>query len=43
MWYFAWCLGIGFAVLLAVVVAVWGDYQDRQDSVCEPEEDRLHH
>lgn len=31
MWYFAWCLGIGFAVLFAVVNALWGEYQhDRE-------------
>lgn len=23
MWYFAWFLGVGFAVLLAVVNALW--------------------
>ncbi|MDF7676553.1 cytochrome bd-I oxidase subunit CydX [Neisseriaceae bacterium ESL0693] len=28
MWYFAWCLGIGFAVLLAIVTAIWGEYLD---------------
>ena len=25
MWYFAWILGVGFAVLLAVVNALWGE------------------
>ncbi len=25
MWYFAWVLGIGFAVLLAIVNALWGE------------------
>ncbi|NMG36978.1 cytochrome bd-I oxidase subunit CydX [Azoarcus sp. TTM-91] len=25
MWYFAWILGIGFAVLLAILNALWGD------------------
>lgn len=25
MWYFAWVLGIGFAVLLAIVNAMWGE------------------
>lgn len=30
MWYFAWVLGIGFAVLLGVLNAMWGEYeQDR--------------
>lgn len=31
MWYFAWVLGIGFAVMLAILNALWGEYeQDRQ-------------
>ena len=33
MWYFAWILGLGFAVLLAIVNAVWLEHeQDRIDS-----------
>lgn len=27
MWYFAWMLGVGFAVLLAVMNAMWGEHQ----------------
>ncbi|MFT3718212.1 cytochrome bd-I oxidase subunit CydX [Pseudorhodoferax sp.] len=27
MWYFAWMLGIGFAVLLAVMNALWGEHE----------------
>ncbi len=27
MWYFAWVLGIGFAVLLAILNAMWGENQ----------------
>lgn len=31
MWYFAWILGVGFAVLLAILNAMWGEFeQDRQ-------------
>lgn len=30
MWYFAWVLGTGFAVLLAVVNALWLESQDEQ-------------
>ncbi|MGE9548022.1 cytochrome bd-I oxidase subunit CydX [Snodgrassella sp. CS2] len=33
MWYFAWCLGIGFAILLGVVNALWGEYQQDRDSL----------
>ncbi|MFN3594213.1 MAG: cytochrome bd-I oxidase subunit CydX [Thiobacillaceae bacterium] len=28
MWYFAWILGLGFAVLLAVVNALWYEAQE---------------
>ena len=28
MWYFAWVLGGGFAVLLAILNAMWGEAQD---------------
>ena len=28
MWYFAWVLGIGFAVLLAILNALWGENED---------------
>jgi cyd operon protein YbgT len=28
MWYFAWMLGVGFAVLLAIMNALWGEYAD---------------
>ncbi|CUA82440.1 MULTISPECIES: cytochrome bd-I oxidase subunit CydX [Gulbenkiania] len=33
MWYFAWTLGIGFAVLLGILNALWGEFeQDRRPS-----------
>ncbi len=25
MWYFAWMLGVGFALLLAILNAMWGE------------------
>ncbi len=25
MWYFTWMLGVGFAVLLAIMNAMWGE------------------
>lgn len=28
MWYFAWMLGIGFAVLLAILNAMWGEGEE---------------
>ncbi len=46
MWYFAWMLGVGFAVLLAVLNAMWGeneaartDSSESADRAAEP--DRL--
>lgn len=30
MWYFAWILGVGFAVLLAVMNAMWGETADQR-------------
>ena len=30
MWYFSWILGLGFAVLLAVVNALWLEAQEEQ-------------
>lgn len=27
MWYFAWALGIGFAVLLAILNAMWVEHE----------------
>lgn len=36
MWYFAWVLGIGFAVLLGILNAMWGEHeQAREDSLRE--------
>lgn len=32
MWYFAWILGLGFTVLLAVVNALWFEAQEENDS-----------
>ena len=28
MWYFSWGLGIGFAVLLAILNALWGENEE---------------
>lgn len=27
MWYLIWLLGIGFAILFSIVVALWGEYE----------------
>jgi cyd operon protein YbgT len=31
MWYFAWALGIGFAVLLAILNAMWGEHETARE------------
>lgn len=31
MWYFAWVLGVGFAVLLAILNAMWGEMEESRD------------
>lgn len=31
MWYFAWVLGLGFAVLLAILNALWLENADARD------------
>ncbi len=34
MWYFTWMLGVGFAVLLAILNAMWGEHATvRQESL----------
>lgn len=37
MWYFAWMLGVGFAVLLAILNAMWGENAEGRALSAEPE------
>jgi cyd operon protein YbgT len=30
MWYFAWILGVGFAVLLSILNAMWGENEENR-------------
>jgi cyd operon protein YbgT len=32
MWYFAWILGVGFAVLLAILNAMWGENEQSRNN-----------
>ncbi|MBR0564770.1 cytochrome bd-I oxidase subunit CydX [Azoarcus sp. L1K30] len=32
MWYFTWVLGIGFAVLLAILNAMWGENEAAREA-----------
>ncbi len=33
MWYFSWVLGLGFAVLLAILNAMWGENETARAGV----------
>lgn len=33
MWYFTWVLGVGFAVLLAILNAMWGENEENRRAV----------
>ncbi len=38
MWYFTWILGLGFAVLLAILNAMWGENAEaRQAALRRPD------
>ncbi|MDL2336923.1 MAG: cytochrome bd-I oxidase subunit CydX [Pseudomonadota bacterium] len=37
MWYFAWILGVGFAVLLAVMNAMWGENEAARQATGDDE------
>ncbi len=39
MWYFAWVLGVGFAVLLAVMNAMWGENEEGRLAARDAPED----
>ena len=30
MWYLTWVLGVGFAVLLAILNTIWGENEDER-------------
>lgn len=33
MWYFAWVLGVGFAVFLAILNAMWGEFEHEREQL----------
>ena len=35
MWYFTWILGVGFALLLAVLNAMWGENEEARHQAFE--------
>lgn len=39
MWYFAWVLGVGFAVLLAIMNAMWGENEDARIAAAKAGDD----
>ena len=40
MWYFTWILGIGFAVLLAIVNALWAEHEASRESTRQHADER---
>ena len=38
MWYFSWILGIGFAVLLAILNAMWGESEGERAAQARSDE-----
>lgn len=41
MWYFSWILGLGFAVLLSILNALWGEFEeDRIKSLINEKEQK---
>lgn len=32
MWYLTWVLGVGFAILLAILNAMWGENEDARNA-----------
>jgi len=40
MWYFTWVLGVGFAVLLAILNALWGEHEEARHAARHPENER---
>jgi cytochrome bd-I ubiquinol oxidase subunit X len=41
MWYFAWILGVGFAVLLAIMNAMWGENEGGRVEAAKRDDDAL--
>jgi cytochrome bd-I ubiquinol oxidase subunit X len=37
MWYFSWTLGVGFAVLLAILNAMWGENEEGRATGGQPD------
>ena len=32
MWYFAWVLGVGFAILLSILNGMWGELEEEREN-----------
>ncbi len=37
MWYFAWMLGVGFAILFAILNAMWGENEEAREAAFAPQ------
>ncbi len=40
MWFFTWVLGVGFAVLLAILNAMWGEHEDARAAAHADDKER---
>lgn len=38
MWYFSWILGVGFAVLLSILNAMWGENEENRRDAGAPDD-----
>lgn len=41
MWYFAWILGLGFAVLLAIMNAMWLENEEERNQSLKKNNEKL--
>ncbi len=41
MWYFAWVLGLGFAILLAVMNAMWLENEEERNKSLKEKNEKL--
>ncbi len=41
MWYFAWVLGLGFAILLAVMNAMWLENEEERNQSLKDKNEKL--
>ena len=43
MWYFTWVLGVGFAILLAILNGMWGEFEEDRIAAQNADNKNLDH